>query len=62
MPANTSFQYPFKLDQVAFNLIQQGDNFELRINNKAFSHMYNQMKTNKEFKKYEDEIKDFKVN
>ncbi len=23
--------------------------------------MYNQMKTNKEFKKYEDEVKDFKV-
>jgi hypothetical protein len=46
LPNNTSFQYPFTLDGNALNVIQQGENFELRVNNKVFSHMYNQMKTN----------------
>lgn len=54
LPANTSFQYPFTLDGNSLNVIQQGESFELRINNKVFSHLYNQAKTNKEFKKYED--------
>jgi hypothetical protein len=33
----------------------------LRINNKVFSHLYIQKKTNSEFKKYEEEVKDIKV-
>jgi hypothetical protein len=41
--------------------LQQGDTFELRINNKVFSHLYNQAKTNIEFKNYEDEVKDIQV-
>jgi len=28
----------------------------------VFSHLYNQQKTNNEFKKYEEEVKDIKVN
>ena len=43
-------------------MIQQGETFELRINNKVFSHLYTQNKTNTEFKKYEDEVRDIKVN
>ena len=43
------------------NILQQGDAFELRVNNKVFSHLYNQAKTNTEFTKYEDEVKDIKV-
>jgi hypothetical protein len=49
------------LDGFALNIIQQGETFELRINNKVFSHLYTQQKTNTEFKKYEDEVKDIKV-
>ena len=33
----------------------------MRINNKVFSHLYIQKKTNSEFKKYEEEVKDIKV-
>jgi hypothetical protein len=62
LPANVSFQYPFTLDGFALNIIQQGESFELRINNKVFSHLYTQQKTNTEFKKYEEEVKDIKVN
>jgi hypothetical protein len=40
IPLNTSFQHPFTLDGFALNLIQQGQNCELRINNKVFSHLY----------------------
>jgi uncharacterized protein YjaZ len=61
LPADVSFQYPFTLDGFALNIIQQGESFELRINNKVFSHLYTQQKTNTEFKKYEDEVKDIKV-
>jgi uncharacterized protein YjaZ len=61
LPADVSFQYPFTLDGFALNIIQQGETFELRINNKVFSHLYTQHKTNTEFKKYEDEVKDIKV-
>ena len=46
LPANTSFQHPFTLDGYAINILQQGESFELRINNKVFSHLYNQAKTN----------------
>lgn len=38
----SSFQYPFTLEGFALNVIQQGDAFELRINNKVFSHLYTQ--------------------
>lgn len=62
LPSNVSFQYPFTLDGFALNIIQQGETFELRINNKVFSHLYTQHKTNTEFKKYEEEVKDIKVN
>ena len=61
MPADVSFQHPFTLDGYALNILQQGDTFELRINNKVFSHLYNQVKTNTEFKSYEEEVKDIKV-
>ena len=61
LPADVSFQRPFTLDGYALNILQQGESFELRINNKVFSHLYNQTKTNSEFSKYEDEIKDIKV-
>lgn len=61
LPADVSFQYPFTLDGFALNIIQQGESFELRINNKVFSHLYTQQRTNTEFKKYEDEVKDIKV-
>lgn len=61
LPADVAFQYPFNLDGFALNIIQQGESFELRINNKVFSHLYTQQKTNTEFKKYEDEVKDIKV-
>ena len=61
LPADVSFQHPFTLDGYALNILQQGETFELRINNKVFSHLYNQTKTNTEFSKYEDEIKDIKV-
>ena len=46
LPINVSFQYPFTLDGFALNLIQQGESFELRLNNKVFSHLYTQQKTN----------------
>lgn len=61
MPADVSFQHPFTLDGYALNILQQGETFELRINNKVFSHLYNQAKTNTEFTNYEDEVKDIKV-
>lgn len=62
LPSNVSFQYPFTLDGFALNIIQQGQTFELRLNNKVFSHLYTQQRTNTQFKKYEDEVKDIKVN
>ena len=61
LPANVSFQHPFTLDGFALNILQQGQTFELRINNKVFSHLYNQVKTNTEFKQYEEEVKDIRV-
>lgn len=44
------------------NCIQQGQTFELRINNKVFTHLYNQEKTKVSFKSYEEEVKDISVN
>ncbi|CAK58689.1 unnamed protein product (macronuclear) [Paramecium tetraurelia] len=49
MMLTSSFQYPFTLEGFALNVIQQGDAFELRINNKVFSHLYTQQKTKSEF-------------
>ena len=54
LPPNVSFQYPFTLDGFSLNCIQQGQTFELRINNKVFTHLYNQEKTKTSFKNYED--------
>ena len=56
IPLNTSFQYPFTLDGFALNLIQQGQSCELRINNKVFSHLYIQAKTEQEFTKDKGEF------
>lgn len=53
----SAFQYPFTVDGVNANIIQQGDNFELRINNLVFSHLYNQERTRQEFVYEEDELK-----
>ncbi len=61
LPSNAAFQHPFTLDGYAVNVIQQGELFELRINNKVFSHLYNQQKTTAEFRGYESEIKDVQV-
>lgn len=36
----SSFQFPFEIDLNMCNIVQQGDNFELRINNQAFSELY----------------------
>lgn len=52
LPANSSFQHPFTMDGYAVNILQQGETFEVRINNKVFSHLYNQAKTNTEFRNY----------
>ena len=38
----SAFQYPFSLDGNSLNIIQQGEAFELRINNQVFTHLYNQ--------------------
>ena len=62
LPANVSFQHPFTLQGYALNILQQGQTFQLRINNKVFSHLYNQARTDSEFKNYEEEIKDIHVN
>lgn len=56
IPVNTSFQYPFTLDGFALNLIQQGQSCELRVNNKVFSHLYIQEKTEQEFTKEKGEF------
>ncbi|CAK91996.1 unnamed protein product (macronuclear) [Paramecium tetraurelia] len=42
MMLSSQFQYPFTLEGFALNILQQGNTFELRINNKDFSHLYNQ--------------------
>ncbi|KAM3128750.1 hypothetical protein pb186bvf_019162 [Paramecium bursaria] len=55
MMLTSSFQYPFTLEGFALNVIQQGDSFELRINNKVFSHLFTQQKTQNEFV-YEDKV------
>ena len=54
------FQHSFILDGCNCIVLQQGDNIEFRINNKAFLHLLNQEKTKKEFKHCEDEkLRDF---
>ena len=46
-----TFQYPFMLEGFSLNIIQQSDSFDFRINNKVFSHLLNQERTNNAFKK-----------
>lgn len=38
----TPFQFPFMIEQNNLNIIQQGESFELRINNQVFSHLWQQ--------------------
>jgi hypothetical protein len=41
------YQHGFIIDGCYFNLVEQGTTFELRINNKVFSHMINNEKAAK---------------
>jgi hypothetical protein len=36
----SSFQFPFEIDLNMCNIVQQGEMYELRINNQAFSQLY----------------------
>jgi len=38
----SSFQFPFSVENASSMIVQHGDQFELRINNQVFSHLYNQ--------------------
>ena len=38
------FNYSFKIEKHYFNIIQQGDNFEMRIDNRTFSNLANEEK------------------
>jgi len=37
-----AFQFPFTVDGNNLNIIQQGEVFELRINNQVFTHLWQQ--------------------
>lgn len=50
-----AFQFPFSVDGNNLNIIQQGESFELRINNQVFTHLWQQEKTKSEFQ-YEEDI------
>ena len=54
LPAGQAFQYPFVHKGYNLNVIQQSDTFDFRINNKVFSHLLNQERTNNAFKRAED--------
>lgn len=45
----SSFQFPFQVDKNQCIIVQHGDQFELRINNQVFSHLYNQERMKREF-------------
>jgi len=46
----TAFQFPFNVDSGNMcNIVQHGENFELRINNQVFSHLWDSEKMKKEF-------------
>ena len=49
-----AFQFPFTLEGNNLNIIQQGETFELRINNQVFTHLWQQEKNKSEFQ-YEDD-------
>ena len=40
----SSFQFPFQVENNQCIIVQHGEQFELRINNQVFSHLYNQGK------------------
>lgn len=50
---STSFQFPFSIGANMCNIVQHGEQFELRINNQVFAHLYDQVKMQREFV-YED--------
>jgi len=50
---STSFQFPFSISSNMCNIVQHGEQFELRINNQVFAHLYDQEKMKREFQ-YED--------
>lgn len=50
-----AFQFPFIVDGNNLNIIQQGESFELRINNQVFSHLWQREKNKNEFQ-YEDDV------
>lgn len=52
-----AFQFPFSVDGNNLNIIQQGESFELRINNQVFTHLWQQEKTKSEFQFEEDILK-----
>lgn len=39
---STSFQFPFSIASNMCNIVQHGEQFELRINNQVFAHLYDQ--------------------
>jgi len=45
----SSFQFPFQVENASSSIVQHGDQFELRINNQVFSHLYNQERMKREF-------------
>lgn len=50
--AGQGFQHKFSVDGHECIIIQEGDRFELRIDNKIFLHLLNQEKAKKEFKNH----------
>lgn len=61
LSVGVAFQHPFTLEGFSLNVLQQGDNYEFRLNNKVFSHLYNQEKTKSSFQREEDCVQDIKV-
>ena len=45
----TSFQYPFEVGNHSLNIVQHGDQFELRIDNQSFQHLYHMERTKRAF-------------
>ena len=43
------FQYPFEISKHRCNILQHADSFEFRIDNQAFSHLYNLRRMQMEF-------------
>jgi hypothetical protein len=53
----SSFQFPFTVENASSMVVQHGDQFELRINNQVFSHLYNQERMKREFQFEDGEAK-----